>query len=570
MPRPPMSEFQNIEALKTIQENPHLFHVSTPIHVDRFESLLASHPNQPFVKSVCVGLREGFWPFANTHYGEYPLTLDKSHRPPKTINERNFLHDQIQKEVEKNRYSPAFGPNLPGMYSMPIHAVPKPGTDKHRLVTDHSAGNFSLNSMIDRDDIAGVTLDNIQDLGNALRIFRDNDSDAPLHLWKADVSEAYRLIPMHPLWQIKQVVTFEGKRWLDWMNVFGGRASQRLFHAFMALVIWIAVTKLLLLVFIYVDDSFAYERANQVSFYKKYNKFVPRGLATMLRLWDFLKIPHEERKQVYGPVLPIIGFEVDPNLMSAKMSDESRLRLIKQINNFARHGNRRTLKDFQTLAGNLNWALNVYPLLRPGLSSLYSKISGKKHSKALIWINQSIVDDLHWTSDHLDHSDGVYFLKSENWDSRNLDKDDLEVYCDASGNGMGFWYPSLTLGFQSMIPPSTETDTIFFFEALAVYSALHDACPRVKKGARLAIYSLIVTIFNTLAAKPIYNDILKSGVDIALAYDIDFRVFHIPGVTNVIADHLSRFRNREAMRIVPGLVIESFRPPRDALGACKK
>ena len=54
------------------------------------------------------------------------------------------------------------------MYSMPIHAVPKPGTSKFHLVTDHSAGQFALNNMISHEDIAGVILNNVQDLGNAL------------------------------------------------------------------------------------------------------------------------------------------------------------------------------------------------------------------------------------------------------------------------------------------------------------------------------------------------------------------------------------------------------------------
>ena len=34
-----------------------------------------------------------------------------------------------------------------------------------------SAGQFALNNMISCEDIAGVTLDNVQDLGNALNIF---------------------------------------------------------------------------------------------------------------------------------------------------------------------------------------------------------------------------------------------------------------------------------------------------------------------------------------------------------------------------------------------------------------
>ena len=53
LPSPPPREFQNSEALTTIQSHPELFEVSTPINVDCFESLLSSHPNQPFVQSVC-------------------------------------------------------------------------------------------------------------------------------------------------------------------------------------------------------------------------------------------------------------------------------------------------------------------------------------------------------------------------------------------------------------------------------------------------------------------------------------------------------------------------------------
>jgi hypothetical protein len=51
---------------------------------------------------------------------------------------------------------------------MPIHAVPKPGSSKFHLVTDHSAGQFAVNSMILCEGIARVTLNNVQDLGNAL------------------------------------------------------------------------------------------------------------------------------------------------------------------------------------------------------------------------------------------------------------------------------------------------------------------------------------------------------------------------------------------------------------------
>ncbi|KIK32615.1 hypothetical protein CY34DRAFT_101077 [Suillus luteus UH-Slu-Lm8-n1] len=243
LPSPPASEFLNIEALKTINSRLDLFRVDTPIKVNVFQSMLeaAGHPNPSFYLSVCTGLHHGFWPWADTHYGEYLTTWEETTPIPANSEEHQFLRDQIAKEVRVGCYSFDFGPDLlPGMYTMPIHAVPKEG-GKHRLVTNHSTGSFSLNSMIAKADIAGVTLDNVQHLGNALRQYRQHEGDSPLVIWKADVSEAYRHMPMHPLWQIKQIVSFEGRQHVDRANIFGGRASQRIFHAFMSLIIWLAI-----------------------------------------------------------------------------------------------------------------------------------------------------------------------------------------------------------------------------------------------------------------------------------------------------------------------------------------
>lgn len=53
--------------------------------------------------------------------------------------------------------------------------------------------------MIAKEDIARVTLDNVQDLGDAIREFHRHHPNDPLHIWKADVSKAYRHMLMHPL-----------------------------------------------------------------------------------------------------------------------------------------------------------------------------------------------------------------------------------------------------------------------------------------------------------------------------------------------------------------------------------
>ena len=84
VPGPPASEFQNFDTLTTIHEFSHLFKIVTPINVDRFGFLLRDHPNRHFVDSVLRGLRDGFWPCADTHADEYPITRDFGNYPLKS------------------------------------------------------------------------------------------------------------------------------------------------------------------------------------------------------------------------------------------------------------------------------------------------------------------------------------------------------------------------------------------------------------------------------------------------------------------------------------------------------
>ena len=72
------------------------------------------------LSSLCVKV---FWPFANTHNGEWLLTWNNSQCTPKTPNEAAFLQEQLNKNVELGHYSEPFGPDLlPGMYSVPTAA----------------------------------------------------------------------------------------------------------------------------------------------------------------------------------------------------------------------------------------------------------------------------------------------------------------------------------------------------------------------------------------------------------------------------------------------------------------
>jgi hypothetical protein len=578
LPSIPDHELNNPIAQKTISENPHLFNVSTPINVKVFEQLLLSHPNRPLVESVCRGLRQGFWPWADTHIGEYPDTHSEDRGPPSDPAHAAFLRTQRDTEIQKGRFSQSFGPDLlPGMYCMPIHAVPKPGSDDLRLVTNYSAGKFAVNSMIHTASIRGFPLDNMRHIGEMLlKLRRTFDTSKRFVMFKSDVAEAYRLLPMHPIWQLKQINCVDGFHNVDWRNSFGMSSAGAIFITFLSLVMWIARhVKEILDIFAYVDDCSGTEIEGEETYYKPYNKFMPSKQVALLQLWDELSIPHKESKQIYGAPLTIIGVSIDPNAMTLTLPEEARLRLLDVLRTWAAvptsrsHGSFR-LKNWQEMTGWVNWGLNVFPLLRPALNNVYPKIAGKTGSHERIWVNNAIRDDLSWAADILQDASGVRLLRSTAWDPSLAD---VTIYCDACLEGMGYWFPDHHVGYFSPTPPSPPVDRIFYYEALCVVAALHRAHRMSPNGSRFVIYTdntNTVDIFNSLHCLPAYNHILRFAVDILLDGDHDLRVLHIPGEDNDVADAISREDFSRVLDLQPGLSLLDFQPPQMPLGAAKK
>ncbi|THH15183.1 hypothetical protein EW146_g5256 [Bondarzewia mesenterica] len=267
----------------TIRDNLELFKIITTVNVDRFEYLLQDHPNPAFVQSVVRGLRIGFWPCAEGPGEGYLESWDES-RDSFTPEGLAFIKEQCRQEERLGHFSAPFKDLLSGMYSMPIHAVPKPHTDSFRMVVDHSAGNYSLNLLIDRDAV-GMHLDNVQDLACNLLSSRSEVGDAPIWLFKSDVSQAYRQLPMHPLWQIKQIVTVDGEHQVDRCNNFRDRAGGFIWCSFFELVLWIAINiRRILELLAYVDDTFGHDVQAELVCYKPYDAYYPTKQVCLLEL----------------------------------------------------------------------------------------------------------------------------------------------------------------------------------------------------------------------------------------------------------------------------------------------
>jgi len=326
-------------------------------------------------------------------------------------------------------------------------------------------------------------------------------------------------------------------------------------------------------------------------YYAPYKKHMPTPQVRLLTLWDNLGIPHEERKQIFGSLIPVIGIQVDPNTMTyVLIAEESRQKLQRELEEWILWKGKRNIRSWQHLAGWINWCLNVYPLLRPALSNIYEKLRSQPNQNGSIWVNNAVREDLSWGLGKIKTSTGLLLLESTSW---MLDMASFTIFCDACPTGLGFWYPDLNLGFVAETPADDVTHLIFYFEVLCVLCALLDACVRTREYGRFAIYTdnrNTVDIFSSLHAKPEYNVLLQEAVNLLTAGNHDLRVLHVPGEQNQIADALSRAQFERAVQLRPRLhgrisqfepfcrvqtgtiqgAVYSLKPPRFVLGAVQK
>ncbi|KAJ7191129.1 hypothetical protein GGX14DRAFT_381437 [Mycena pura] len=564
LPSPPAHLLNNPAMQASLRAMKDHVKVETSFNVDRFENLLADHPNQPFVRSVMTGLREGFWPF---HDGEYKAELE--------MKGENFATDPADleairayrdKEVGAAHWSGPLPQNelLSGMKTSPMFVVWQ--KEKPRVITDHKSSG--LNDGIPRAE-AHVRYDDMHDFGQALHEARVAHPNRKIMLFKSDVQGAFLNLPAHPLWQLHQVVEVDGVLHIVRRLVFGNRASPRCWCAVSGLLCWIAVRKLdLTCLYVYMDDFFGWDFVDNLIFYHGQRR--PRRQVLLLIMWEFIGCPFEDRKQEHAVTLKIIGFWVDATFGSISLSPESVADIIAKVEAFITvEGRQHPLREWQKLGGYLNWMLNVLPWARPALTELYRKMKGKLHANANIFLNREVIQDLTWLSTVIRDAIGVRFVDAMTWRD---DEADMIIWTDASlRTGLSFIYSNYGFAYQLRECPLSIKIDIFFLELVAILSAVHHAASLPHPPRRLLIWSdsldSVSVLASLAASESIHNGVILAIAQIILTSGIDLRVNHIAGKKNIRADLLSRFLFEDFRREFPSVRVRLFTPPRELLPA---
>ncbi|KNZ72388.1 hypothetical protein J132_03479 [Termitomyces sp. J132] len=317
---------------------------------------------------------------------------------------------------------------------------------------------------------------------------------------------------------------------------------------------------------IFMDDFYSWEKSNNLIMYQGVSR--PKNQARLLVLWDAIGCPWEEKKQEFGEKLKIIGFWVDINQGTITLSKDSAADIISKIESFIKTPSRRPpLRNWQRLAGHLNWLLNVLPWGRPALTEMYRKMSGKDTMHAGIYLNKEVIVDMNWLIDIIPKSMGVRFLDTMRWHNSAAD---MVIWTDASLKlGMAFVYAGNGFAYQ-MAPEETSTKIdIFFLELIAILSAIFHVASFSQPPRRLLIFTDSldsVVVFNSLgASKSLHNSVVWAVAGIILQTGIDLKVCHIAGKDNIRADLLSQLLFNEYRRKFPADRVRQFEPPRGLL-----
>ncbi len=278
--------------------------------------------------------------------------------------------------------------------------------------------------------------------------------------------------------------------------------------------------------------------------YKPYRCFMSTDQTCFLHLLDNIRVPHKDKKQLYGESLEIIGLVVDVHNMTISMSSQAKQNLIEAMHDFVLNAPdnkcQQPLWAWLRILRQTNWALNAFPILKLALNSSYDKILGKTALSQGVYLNKWVTEDLFWFADSISHLDGIQLIEAKEWSANQAD---LEAWCDGSKDGLGFWAPKLSCAFFSdLVLPDNLSFNVFLNKAIAILTAIHWASTLHPIPSHLTIHtnsSNSFNIFNSLWASNPYNFMLMSATSIWIEHRINLHIFFIEGKCNVITDALS-------------------------------
>jgi hypothetical protein len=361
---------------------------------------------------------------------------------------------------------------------------------------------------------------------------------------KADVKAAYRTIAVRPAdWPLLGMY-WQGRYYFHRTLPFGLRSSCHLWERYATAAEWIVTNVFGVADIIhYVDDFFlaaATEEACQHS------------LGQTKRAFDELGVPDAPDK-TEGPTtrLTFLGVQIDSEAMTVSL-DQPRLETIRLLLREWAGRDACSLRQLQSTIGTLAWAAQVVRHGRTFLQHLRDLATAhqntrRPHDTTAIAVTEDVRDDLAWWERYMAQWNGISLLWDEDWLS---DSSPLQPHTDACVEGYGavcgthWFHGTWTAEHQQLArDDSMDRDSMPWKELFAIVAAASTWGAQWARR-RVTFFTDCMPVVQALSKGASRTRRIMQLIRIlhftAAQHHFIYRVHHIPGVENTIADELSR------------------------------
>ena len=510
---------------------------NTPINVDRLHQLLQDHPDPVFVSYVINGLEHGF----NIGYTASRKNIISPNLPscsPQAHQE--FISSTIHEACARGETAGPFDKQpFPVMHISGIGVVPKK-SGKLRLIHHLSAPpQLSVNDGICKADFSlqYVTVDTA--IANILHYGRG------AYLSKIDIKAAFRICPVRredwPLLAFK----WKNQFYFDRVLPFGLRSSPAIFNSVAEAVEWVikhhfSIESLLH----YLDDYLNITGSSQ--------SIAQHQLAIILDVFCYLGIPIADEK-VAGPnqTMVFLGIVLDTLLLEARLPADKLAEIRLMLNNLLSSPSL-TVGSLDQFLGKLSFASRVIVPGRTFTRRLWDLKSRHHHLKPFFRIKlpEDCRKDLLWWRQLLQDWNGRSFFLN----TTATPADELGLFTDASNVGWGAYFSRgkrFVYGKWSAEEQSRSIQYRELYAIVAACSAWGEHWSRQRVVFNCDNQSVVDAVTAGTSRSPDVMCLLRSMFMLCAKNNFHASAVHVPGVTNVVADSLSRLRLQEFRRLVP-------------------
>jgi hypothetical protein len=343
--------------------------------------------------------------------------------------------------------------------------------------------------------------------------------------------------------------SWKGQHYRETCLPFGLATAPLIFNLFGEGFHWILESWLLWTVLHYLDDFIRIIPATQAS-----PEYLAQSEADYHTLTGLLGIPENTSKDASGTIVTTLGITLNTNNFQASLSPEKITKAIK-LTAEALAKRHMTLLEVQTIGGYLSWCAEVVRLGKVYLHHIWHFLASFPTSakpSSLREVPYNVRLDFMWWHSLLPYFNGIYLFQKE--------RSEIRLFSDASQKGLGAYFIS-TLedsilqenSFSMLVKDDHLGQHINILELRAIQAAFLSWAQKwsqktviVHTDSEVAFWALT----NHKAYGPAFYP-LRHILLLASTYDIIIKPVHIPGITNDIADALSRFKWTQLANLCP-------------------